>query len=437
MESSDSAAYVGEGPDAPNHAARHFEYGRELMTRNRLDKACVEFRAALCVEPDHAHAHALLACCLHDLGDLPQALIEAETALQLAPASPLALCAVGLVYQSLGRIKEAKQYFDKALQIDPYMLWGRQLRVGHLRSNAKYSAALEECELALGMYPTDANLLNTRGLLLGDLGRHAESKAAFVALLSQEPEDPYGQTNLGHIYLRAGEFEKAAACFQGALRVAPSIEAARLGILETMKASNRFYRGMLRLQAGWNRATPIKRLGIVVLAYLVVSALGVSTARFHFTPSIAVVYLFWVPMIFLGTWKYLGNLLLLSHPVGRWALTEAERRTSIFTAAMLGMLTPVGILIFFTIENGKDDLPPWLGLYLALIMFVVIPVGAMLRVVDGARRRRAFAVYAFLWPSLFLIIALADSYSYPALSLLTLLLWGAAVLYWVKLVFRA
>jgi Flp pilus assembly protein TadD len=84
-----------------------------------LHGAIETLRRALTLDADNAHAHALLAICLHDQKRLHAAEYEARAALTLDPESSFAHYAMATVSIAHRRFKAAEHHLNAALGLDP------------------------------------------------------------------------------------------------------------------------------------------------------------------------------------------------------------------------------------------------------------------------------------------------------------------------------
>lgn len=69
--------------------------------------------------PANAELHALLSEVLANSGQLQQAITEEKSALRLEPNDADGWNALGTEEASAGRVAEARQDFNRALQLDP------------------------------------------------------------------------------------------------------------------------------------------------------------------------------------------------------------------------------------------------------------------------------------------------------------------------------
>ncbi len=83
------------------------------------DKAEVEARKAVEMDPSSADARAALSGTLNYLDEFKESVAEAEKAIQLNPNSPEAYFTLGFAYCTQGMVEESLKFFRKALELDP------------------------------------------------------------------------------------------------------------------------------------------------------------------------------------------------------------------------------------------------------------------------------------------------------------------------------
>jgi hypothetical protein len=122
--------------------------------------------------------------------------------------------------------------------------------------------------------------------------------------------------------------------FKEALRLKPSGEWARQGLLESLKARNGFYRLILQLDLWRSRLTTGQRFVLLALVLL---------------PQTRALFLLLVLLVALT--KFFFTFLLWFDPYGRLALSPKEIATNKWILAIFGSFSP-GILLYLVTRQG-------------------------------------------------------------------------------------
>ncbi len=112
-----------------------------LLKQSQPDKALEIARRWAGTQPDNPQAHNTMGVCLVNMGDLPQAQIAFEQALQLDPNSHSLMANLGKVHFKLGDPVKAESYLQKAWQL------------GGSDSNSPLRALLDQCKDQMSQPP--------------------------------------------------------------------------------------------------------------------------------------------------------------------------------------------------------------------------------------------------------------------------------------------
>ncbi len=85
-------------------------------------------------------------------------------------------------------------------------------------SSGKPAEALAQADRFLAGQPGDARMRFIRGVILSDMGRTAEAITLFTQLTREFPSMPEPYNNLAVAYAAQGQYEKARAALEGAIR---------------------------------------------------------------------------------------------------------------------------------------------------------------------------------------------------------------------------
>jgi Flp pilus assembly protein TadD len=219
------------------------------------------WRRYLAEHPDDANGHAALAPHLGKLGNLPEAIAEAQRAIALGSGLALPHYVLARI-AGLARADEAIRHIHKAIELEPDWVYGYSL-LAHLELNhpraaldpAHRTAALRAAEAGLRVQPDDPGCLSLLAIALGQLGRFEEAEAALMKALAVAPDSSYVHSRHGQYRLSRGNLAPALASFKKASQLDPSSHydrwwARRLGPLVRLLTgftwlSSRF--GLLRI----------------------------------------------------------------------------------------------------------------------------------------------------------------------------------------------
>ena len=183
-------------------------------------------------------------------------------------------------------------------------------------------------------------------MALVKLGRRQEAGHTIEAALARDPDNAVTHANQGWTLLEANDPAKALEHFREALRIDPTSEWARLGIVEALKARHFVYRTMLKYFLWMAKLSGKMQWGVVIGGYVLFQMLrGWANANPEFAPFVWPCWAYTSPLCYL-TWiaMPLFNLLLRLNKFGRLALSDEQIRASNW----------IGGCLLFVIVGGSD-----------------------------------------------------------------------------------
>ncbi len=114
--------------------------------------------------------------------------------------------------------------------------------VTRLLKNGQYAEALGRADAFLGKNPRDAQMRFLKGVILTEQNRSNEAITVFTKLTEDYPALPEPYNNLAVLYAAAGQYEKARAALDAAIRTNPSYATAyeNLGDVHAKLASQAY-----------------------------------------------------------------------------------------------------------------------------------------------------------------------------------------------------
>lgn len=143
-----------------------------------------------------------------------------------------------------------------AAQADDYADISQMVRAG------QFNPALARVDTALAAKPTDPQLRFLKGVIQRNLGKATEAVAIFSKLTEDFPELPEPYNNLAVLYAGQGQFDKARAALEMAIRTNPSYATAHenLGDVYARLASQAYNKA---LQLDHNNVAVAPKLALI------------------------------------------------------------------------------------------------------------------------------------------------------------------------------
>ena len=229
--------------------ADHVARADDLLHLERYDLALVEVQAALALDPNNAEAHVSGAWILRAQKKYSAAEAAARAALAADPHLAGAHNILACVLWSAQRFKEAEAAFRTMLTATPDHNEAL-FRTNYARlliDLNRAQAGLEMAESALSRLPILAVGHEVRGTALVALGRAPEAALAYRRTLQIDPRNFNALYRLGKLELRAGQSVAALDLFRDALRLRPTHDEARAGLVTALKARQPIYGWVLGL----------------------------------------------------------------------------------------------------------------------------------------------------------------------------------------------
>jgi len=305
----------------------HLQRAQLLLAQSRPADAEQEAMRALAQQPDDPQALALLALSRLDQGQRDPALEAAQQAVGLAPDLPYFHYVHALVHHRLDHEEEAFRAAQEALRLDPADPDYHSLLASIELARRRWPAALESAEQALALNPEHVGAANLRSMALVRLGRKAEAMETIDYALHRAPDDAFSHANQGWNCLHRNEPKRAQEHFREALRLDPTLDYAREGMLEALKARNPVYRGMLAYFLWLGRQSARFQWVFIIGIFF-----GSSAARSLSASQPQLNWLWWPLLGLFYVFVYLSwtavpmfNLLLRFDRFGRHVLTDDQR----------------------------------------------------------------------------------------------------------------
>lgn len=206
--------------DHISQSDEHNARGIDLADRGWLDEAVSEFRKAIKLDPQSAHAHDNLGTVLAEKGELLEALIAYVEAVKADPESPTAHHYLASFLAAQGHELAIHQY-RRALELE-YDFPDAHLNLAlALAERGALEEALVELEIAHSQAPEDEMIQHELACCLIDLERYPEAIGHLKRIVKQYPEHIEAFVDLGIAYTAQGFYAEADAILRAGLAIDP------------------------------------------------------------------------------------------------------------------------------------------------------------------------------------------------------------------------
>jgi len=233
---------------------RHNARGIELADHGMLDEAVKEFRKAIELDPESAHAYdnlgtvlaekqlyrEALSCYLtairlepdaptahYNLASflathgLEMAAEEYREAIDLDPEYPDAHVNLGITAADLGRVKEAELAFERAIELAPDDPLPRQELAILLMEEGRVRQAVTHLREVVKLDPENFDAFLDLGICYTQLGFYEEAEKAFVRCTELSADDPSLLYHHAALHALRGKAEESIALLEKAVAKEP------------------------------------------------------------------------------------------------------------------------------------------------------------------------------------------------------------------------
>lgn len=207
-------------------ASTLLDLGRAAEARSRLG-------TVLAVDPGNAFALRLLARCHHAAGDMQSAIDTAKAAVAAEPASEHGHRILANAYNSVGNRWAATSAAREALRLAPDE-WRCHWLLAECLRHSDPQAALPAAQRARELAPNEADVHVLYGVVVKQLGRTQEARAAYLHALSINPNLATAHNNIAVLDRASGRWARALSGFRTSLRHNPQQKLARENLANTI-----------------------------------------------------------------------------------------------------------------------------------------------------------------------------------------------------------
>ena len=233
-------------------------YGLCLSSMGDFDLAISEFSTAISVLPNNDEFFQNRAIALARKGDLDNALLDFKKAADISPLNIFSLIKVAEISLLLNKFHLARDYFAKALRIDPENVENRvglanalnQMSVDDI-NNQRLDSAINQLSIAKELAPNEWEI----SFNLGNAHLRSENfemaKIAYTNSLTIEDGSAEAHCNLGITLERLGEFSSAINSYEKAIALKPDFSDAKFNLSLLFLKTGNYKEGFKLYEERW------------------------------------------------------------------------------------------------------------------------------------------------------------------------------------------
>jgi tetratricopeptide (TPR) repeat protein len=195
--------------------------GIALLEKGNVDDAIIHFQKALQLNPDAAKVQNNLGNAFLRKGNVDEAISHYQKVLQIRPDYAEIHYNLGNALLRKGSVDDAIVHFQKALQIKPDYTDARFNLGSVLLRRGRVDEAIVQFQKALQIRPDYAEVHYNLGNALFQRGSVDEAISQYQRALQIKPDYAEAHYNLGNAFFQQGHVDEAIAHYQKALEIKP------------------------------------------------------------------------------------------------------------------------------------------------------------------------------------------------------------------------
>jgi tetratricopeptide (TPR) repeat protein len=218
--------------------AAHMEKGKAYYEQANYDKAKVELKNVLQIDPKSADAYYLLGLIEEEQQNWQSAFADYSKAVELNPDQTQAKAKLGRLYIFSGAVDEADNIANEILARNPGDLAARFLKAAVMTRKGDVSGAIQETSQIVAADAAQFDAVSLLGGLYVMQGEDAKAQAILEKGVKASPKNIPLHMDLASLLVRRNEFDKAEEVFKEVVAVDPSKLAYRANLVSFYTRTN-------------------------------------------------------------------------------------------------------------------------------------------------------------------------------------------------------
>ena len=218
--------------------ASHIRKGQDFLTAHNYDKARLEFRNALQIDPDNAQIRYFTAYATEEAGDVREAAILYKGALDIDETHPLARARLARLYALAGMNERALELVETQLGTHPDQPDLLAARGAARMRQGDVAGALSDAEHAVEVAPTHEDAVALLAAVYQRANRAADAISLLRRSIKTRPLSVSFQIILAQVLFAANRREEAETPLREAIRLEPDRLSHRYRLAQVQRANH-------------------------------------------------------------------------------------------------------------------------------------------------------------------------------------------------------
>jgi tetratricopeptide (TPR) repeat protein len=203
------------------NASAHYNLGNALLQKGQVDEAILHYQEALDIRPTYQSAHYNLGNALLQKGQVDDAIVHYLDALEIRPDDVEARINLGTALLQKGAVDDALVDYQKAVETRPDFGQAHAALGNALMAKGQVDEAITQLQMALRINPGYAEGHFNLGNALLQKGKVDEALDQFQKSPQNKRNDPKTHNYLGLALFQQGRMDDAITHFQIAVQFKP------------------------------------------------------------------------------------------------------------------------------------------------------------------------------------------------------------------------
>lgn len=201
--------------------ADHASKAHEFFDSGNFEKARLEFKNVVYIDPKDVDGHYWLARAHEKLGDVRPALGEYLNVLKLDPENLEAKSRLGFLYAGHGGVDKAEEYAKEVLAVNPDYPDALVVMAAVAAQRGDNVEALAQARRAVELDPSNSSAVVLLSGLYLQAKQSDEAEAVLKEAIKAKPDDKELKLQLARVYMIGEQFDKAVPAIEGVIKLEP------------------------------------------------------------------------------------------------------------------------------------------------------------------------------------------------------------------------